>query len=76
MPFPLLVDEGNRLRQAFGVPSVLGLLPGRVTYLIDGDGVIRLVFNNLLDGAAHRREALTALRLLQPSGSARGEAGA
>ena len=76
LPFPLLVDEGNRLRQAFGVPSVLGLLPGRVTYLIDGDGVIRLVFNNLLDGAAHRREALTALRLLQPSGSARGEAGA
>ncbi|MFN7901133.1 MAG: peroxiredoxin [Synechococcaceae cyanobacterium] len=76
LPFPLLVDEGNRLRQAFGVPSVLGLLPGRVTYLIDGDGVIRLVFNNLLDGAAHRREALMALRLLQPSGSGRGDAGA
>jgi thioredoxin-dependent peroxiredoxin len=65
LPFPLLVDAGNRLRQAFGVPSVLGLLPGRVTYVIDGDGVIRHVFNNLLDGPAHRREALEALRRLQ-----------
>jgi peroxiredoxin Q/BCP len=46
---------------------VLGLLPGRVTYVIDGQGVIRHVFNNLLDGAAHRREALEALRRLQAS---------
>jgi peroxiredoxin Q/BCP len=65
LPFPLLVDKGNRLRQAFGVPSVLGLLPGRVTYVIDGEGVIRHVFNNLLDGPAHRREALEALGRLQ-----------
>ena len=67
LPYPLLVDAGNQLRQAFGVPSVLGLLPGRVTYVIDGQGVIRHVFNNLLDGAAHRREALEALRRLQAS---------
>ncbi|MBW4531340.1 MAG: peroxiredoxin [Aphanothece saxicola GSE-SYN-MK-01-06B] len=65
LPFPLLVDAGNRLRKAFGVPSVLGLLPGRVTYVIDGQGVVRHVFNNLLDGPAHRREALDALRGLQ-----------
>ena len=65
LPYPLLVDRGNQLRQAFGVPSVLGLLPGRVTYVIDGSGVIRHVFNNLLDGPAHRREAITALQRLQ-----------
>lgn len=65
LPFPLLVDSGNSLRKAFGVPSVLGLLPGRVTYVIDGEGVIRHVFNNLLDGAAHRREAIEALRRLR-----------
>jgi len=69
LPFPLLVDSGNRLRKAFGVPSVLGLLPGRVTYVIDADGVIRHVFNNLLDGPAHRREALTILQgLAGPAG--------
>ncbi|MGB5135099.1 MAG: peroxiredoxin [Prochlorococcaceae cyanobacterium] len=65
LPFPLLVDRGNALRKAFGVPGVLGLLPGRVTYVIDGEGVIRHVFNNLLDGPAHRREAIEALRRLQ-----------
>ncbi|MFZ9974579.1 MAG: peroxiredoxin [Vulcanococcus sp.] len=65
LPYPLLVDKGNQLRKAFGVPSVLGLLPGRVTYVIDGEGVIRHVFNNLLDGPAHRREALDALKTLQ-----------
>jgi len=67
LPFPLLVDAGNRVRRAFGVPSVLGLLPGSVTYVIDGHGVVRHVFNNLLDGPAHRREALEALRGLQGS---------
>ena len=65
LPYPLLVDRGNQLRRAFGVPAVLGLLPGRVTYVIDADGLIRHVFNNLLDGPAHRREALEALRRLQ-----------
>ncbi len=64
LPYPLLVDRDNALRRAFGVPSVLGLLPGRVTYVMDGEGVIRHVFNNLLDGAAHRREAIKALRHL------------
>ncbi len=68
LPYPLLVDAGNGLRRAFGVPSVLGLLPGRVTYVIDGDGVIRHVFNNLLDGAAHRREALNTLRRITAQG--------
>ena len=65
LPYPLLVDRDNQLRKAFGVPSVLGLLPGRVTYVIDGDGVIRHVFNNLLDGPAHRHEAIEALQALQ-----------
>ena len=65
LPFPLLVDRSNALRKAFGVPSVLGLLPGRVTYVIDGDGVIRHVFNTLLDGPAHRREAIKALERIR-----------
>lgn len=69
LPFPLLVDQGNGLRRAFGVPSVLGLLPGRVTYVIDGQGIIQHVFNNLLDGAAHRREAIAALESLHATAS-------
>lgn len=72
LPFPLLVDKGNALRKAFGVPAVLGLLPGRVTYVIDGSGVIRHVFNNLLDGPAHRREALAVLNQLRSETGANG----
>ena len=70
LPIPLLVDGGNALRKAVGVPSVLGLLPGRVTAVIDGDGVIRHVFNNLLDGAAHRREAIAALERIRADSTA------
>ena len=72
LPYPLLVDSGNQLRRAFGVPAVLGLLPGRVTYVIDGQGVIRHVFNNLLDGPAHRREAIKALQGLGAPGASGG----
>ncbi len=72
LPYPLLVDTGNQLRRAYGVPAVLGLLPGRVTYVIDGQGVIRHVFNNLLDGPAHRREAIEALQGLGAPGASGG----
>ena len=72
LPYPLLVDTGNQLRRAYGVPAVLGLLPGRVTYVIDGQGVIRHVFNNLLDGPAHRREAMEALQALGAPGTSGG----
>jgi peroxiredoxin Q/BCP len=64
LSYPLLVDEGNHLRRAFGVPRALGILPGRVTYVIDRDGVIRHVFDNLLDGPAHLREAKAAVQRL------------
>ena len=72
LPYPLLVDSGNQLRRAYGVPAVLGLLPGRVTYVIDGQGIIRHVFNNLLDGPAHRREAIEALKALGAPGTSGG----
>ena len=65
LPFPLLVDSGNQLRRSLGVPNALLLVPGRVTYVIDGEGVIRHVFSNLLDGPAHLREAKAALQRLQ-----------
>jgi peroxiredoxin Q/BCP len=62
------VDEGNGLRKAFGVPNALLLLPGRVTYVIDGGGVIRHRFDDLLNGPAHLREAKAALQALAGTG--------
>ena len=64
LPYPLLVDESNKLREAFGVARSLFVLPGRVTYVIDGGGVVRLVFNALLDATAHVAQAKAALQQL------------
>ena len=61
LPFTLLSDPGGKVRRAFGVPSTLGVLPGRVTYVIDKRGVIRHAFNSQLNPAKHVEEALRVL---------------
>lgn len=62
LPFILLSDEGNAVRKAFGVPSTLGLLPGRVTYVIDKQGVVRHIFNSQLNFQGHIDESLKVVR--------------
>lgn len=61
LPFTLLADPGGKVRRAFGVPSALGVLPGRVTYVIDKQGVIRHAFNSQLNPLKHVDEALRVL---------------
>ena len=61
LSFPLLCDTNNVLRNNFKVPKTLGLVPGRVTYVINPQQRICHVFNNLLDGPAHVNEALRFL---------------
>jgi len=63
LPFKLLCDKGGKIIKLYGVPrSAGGLLPGRVTYVIDPQGVVRLTFNNLLDADQHVAEALKVLK--------------
>jgi peroxiredoxin Q/BCP len=62
LPFTLLADRGGQVRKRYGVPATLGLLPGRVTFVIDGAGVVRHVFNSQLDATRHVEEALHVLR--------------
>lgn len=64
LPFLLLSDPGGKVRKALGVPKTLGILPGRVTYVIDSKGVIRHVFSSQLNPEAHIREALQVLQTL------------
>jgi thioredoxin-dependent peroxiredoxin len=64
LPFTLLSDPGGSVRKAFGVPSSLGVLPGRVTYVIDKKGVVRHAFNSQLNPAKHVQEALGVLATL------------
>lgn len=62
LPFTLVSDRGGALRKAYGVPATLGLLPGRVTFVIDRDGIVRHVFNSQLAPTQHVAEALQVLR--------------
>ena len=64
LPFSLLADPGAKTRKAFGVPATLGLLPGRVTYVIDKQGSIRHAFNSQINATQHVDEALTVLKTL------------
>jgi peroxiredoxin Q/BCP len=64
LPFTLLADVGGKVRAAFRVPRTAGLLPGRVTYVIDKDGVIRHAFSSQLEAARHVDEAQEVLRRL------------
>ena len=63
LPFTLVSDVGGKVRKLYGVPgNLLGLVPGRVTYVIDAQGVVRHVFNSQLNPTKHVREALEVLK--------------
>lgn len=62
LPFLLLSDSDKKLRKLFGVPSdLMGLIPGRVTYVADKNGIIILVFNSM-SGKIHITKAYEVLK--------------
>ena len=65
LPFTLLSDRGGRVRKSYGVPTVLGVVPGRVTYVIDQSGTVRHVFNSMSNIGRHVGDALDVVRRLQ-----------
>jgi thioredoxin-dependent peroxiredoxin len=63
LPFALVSDADGSLRKRYGVPrSFLGLAPGRVTYVIDRQGIVRHVFDSQLQATKHITEALDTLK--------------
>jgi peroxiredoxin Q/BCP len=63
LPYPLLSDPNGRLREAFGVKKdFFGLIPGRVTYIVDEKGVVRHIYKSHLNMEGHIRESLEAVR--------------
>ncbi len=63
--YPLLSDTGGRLRRKARIPSsFMGLLPGRVTFVIDRDGKVAHVVNNQFDFKVHTKEAINVLKTL------------
>ena len=64
LPFHLLSDSDGELRRAYGVKRSLGILPGRVTFIIDGSGVVRHRFESQLRVNRHIDGALEIVRAL------------
>jgi peroxiredoxin Q/BCP len=65
LSFTLLSDAGNKVRKQFGVPSgLMGLLPGRVTFVVDKSGKVIYTFNSQTQAERHVNEALRVLKEL------------
>jgi peroxiredoxin Q/BCP len=65
LPFTLLSDSGGSVRRSYGVPKNFGMLPGRVTYVIDRHGTVRHVFNAAMHIEQPVSAALAVVQQLQ-----------
>ncbi|GAA4319106.1 peroxiredoxin [Pontixanthobacter gangjinensis] len=62
LPYIFLSDQNKKARNEFGVkPNLLGLLPGRETFIFDKDGKLLHNFNNM-NAKRHMPEALAVLK--------------
>ena len=64
LPFLLLTDQDGSLRRAYDVRKTLGIPPGRVTYVIDKQGIVRHSFSALFSAEQHVAEALRVVQEL------------
>ena len=64
LPFILLSDKDKKIKNLFGVKNMLfGIIPGRVTYVADKNGIIKMIFDSAL-ATKHIPKALEAIKRL------------
>lgn len=64
LPFTLLSDPGDQVRKQYGATTAFGFIPGRVTYIIDQNGIVQYVFDSMLNFNGHVQESLKKLKQL------------
>ncbi|MEH2301582.1 MAG: peroxiredoxin [Nostoc sp.] len=64
LPFTLLTDKGDQVRKLYSATAAFGLFPGRVTYVIDQQGIVQYVFDSMFNFKGHVEEALKTLQQL------------
>lgn len=65
LPYTLLSDPDNHVRKAFGVPGgFMGLMPGRVTFVLDQGGALRAITESSFNPLKHVDQALDVVREL------------
>lgn len=62
LPYILLSDPIGRVRKLYEVPKTLGVMPGRVTYVVDKKGIIRQIFNSQFSISKHIDAALKMVK--------------
>ena len=62
LPYFLLSDLDKGVRRLYGVSSTLGIVPKRVTFVIDKEGIIKCIFSSQLQPTKHAEQALLALK--------------
>ncbi len=62
LPFVLLSDVIGKVRKAYGAYDMFGLIPGRVTFVIDKEGRVIHKFDSQLSPTKHIEEALNKLK--------------
>ena len=65
LPYRMVSDADGSIRKLYGVPKTFGLIAGRVTYVIDREGIVRHVFNSQFRPMKHVAEALGVLEGLK-----------
>lgn len=64
LPFRLLSDADGSVRSVWGVPRDLFVLPGRATYVIDREGIVRHIFRSAINMRKHITEAARVVKEL------------
>jgi peroxiredoxin Q/BCP len=64
LPFILVSDPKGVTRKLYGATGGLGIIPGRVTYVIDKQGIVRHIFSSMTAFDKHIAEALKTIEAI------------
>ncbi len=64
LTFTLLSDADGSVEKQFGLTKFLGLVPDRMTFVIDKQGIIRHIFSSRVDMLGHAQAALAIVKQL------------
>lgn len=65
LKYNLLSDTNNQVRKLFGVPrNLFGIIPGRVSYICDKEGIVLHIVNSQMNPEKHIQETLETLQAI------------
>ena len=65
LPFVLLSDADSAVQRLYGVRKTLGIIRGRVTFVIDRHGIVRHVYSSQINVTRHVAEAVRVIQSLR-----------